>query len=49
LLRIIADGADNRIAPATRAILEVMARQYSAIGVEIRSNRQEHPRLAPLV
>jgi transposase len=37
LLRIIADGADNRIAPATRAILEVMARQYSAIGVEIGS------------
>ena len=37
LLRIIADGADNRIAPATRAILDVMARQYSAIGVEIGS------------
>lgn len=37
LLRIIADGADNRIAAATRAILEVMARQYSAIGSEIRS------------
>jgi transposase len=37
LLRIIADGADNRIAPATRAILDVMARQYSAIGGEIRS------------
>ena len=37
LLRIIADGADNRIAAATRAILEVMARQYSAIGAEIRS------------
>lgn len=37
LLRIIADGADNRIAPATRAILDVMARQYSAIGAEIRS------------
>src|SRR5512144_2472800 len=37
LLRIIADGADNRIAPATRAILDVMARQYSTIGAEIRS------------
>jgi transposase len=37
LLRIIVDGADNRIAPATRAILDVMARQYSAIGAEIRS------------
>ena len=37
LLRIIANGADNRIAPATRAILDVMARQYSAIGAEIRS------------
>jgi transposase len=33
LLRIIADGADNRIAPATRAILEVMARQYTAPSV----------------
>jgi transposase len=37
LLRIIADGADNRIAPATCAILDVLARQYSAIGAEIRS------------
>jgi transposase len=37
LLRIIADGADNRIAAATRAILDVMARQYSAISAEIRS------------
>ena len=37
LLRIIADGADNRIAPATRGILDVLARQYSAIGVEIGS------------
>jgi transposase len=37
LFRIIADGADNRIAPATRAILDVMARQYSAIGIEISS------------
>ena len=37
LLKLIADGADNRIAPATRAILDVMARQYSAIGAEIKS------------
>jgi transposase len=37
LLRIIADGADNRIAPATRVILDVMARQYSAIGSIDRS------------
>jgi transposase len=37
LLRFIADGADNRIAAATRAILDVMARQYSAISAEIRS------------
>jgi len=37
LLKIIADGADNRIAPETRAILDVMARQYSAIGTEILS------------
>jgi transposase len=37
LLRIIADGADNRIAAATRVILDVMARQYSAISAEIRS------------
>ena len=37
LLGIIADITDNRIAPATRAILDVLARQYSAIGAEIRS------------
>jgi transposase len=37
LLKFIADGADNRIAPETRAILDVMARQYSAIGTEILS------------
>jgi len=37
LLRIIADGADNRIAPATRGILDVLARQYSALGAEIGS------------
>ena len=37
LLKFIADGADNRIAPETRAILDVMARQYSAIKTEILS------------
>jgi transposase len=37
LLGIIADMADKRIAPAARAILDVLARQYSAIGAEIRS------------
>ena len=37
LLRIIADGADSRVSPAVRGILEVLARQYSAIGTEILS------------
>ena len=37
LLRIIADGADTRISPAVRGILDVLARQYSAIGAEIAS------------
>ena len=37
LLKIIADGADNRIPPAVRGILDVLARQYSAIGAEIAS------------
>jgi transposase len=37
LLGIIADMADRRIAPAARAILDVLARHYSAIGAEIRS------------
>ncbi len=37
LLRIIADGADTRISPAVRGILDVLARQYSAIGTEIAS------------
>ena len=37
LLRIIADGADNRVPPAVRGILDVLARQYSAIGAEIGS------------
>ena len=36
LLGIIVDEADSRIAPATRAILNVLARQYSAIGAEIK-------------
>src|SRR6201985_3744293 len=37
LLRIIAPGADNRISAAVRGILDVLARQYSAIGSEIVS------------
>jgi transposase len=37
LLRIIADGADNRLPQAVRGILDVLARQYSAIGTEIGS------------
>jgi transposase len=37
LLRIIADSADGRISPAVRGILDVLARQYSAIGSEIVS------------
>ncbi len=37
LLGIIADGADNRVPPAVRGILDVLARQYSAIGAEIGS------------
>ena len=37
LLRIIADGADHRIPAAVRGILDVLARQYSAIGTEIGS------------
>ena len=37
LLGIITDGVDTRVAPAVRAILDVLARQYSAIGIEIRS------------
>jgi transposase len=37
LLRIIADGADNRLPAAVRGILDVLARQYSAIGAEIGS------------
>jgi transposase len=37
LLRIITDGADSRVSTAVRGILDVMARQYSAIGTEIAS------------
>jgi transposase len=37
LLRIIADGADSRVLPAARGILDVLARQYSSIGAEIGS------------
>src|ERR1700735_2999064 len=37
LLRIIADGADSRISAAVRSILDVLARQHSAIGTEIAS------------
>src|SRR5471032_562906 len=32
LLRIIADGEDSRGSPAVRGILDVLARQYSALG-----------------
>jgi transposase len=37
LLEIIANGADDRVSPAARGILDVLARQYSAIGAEIGS------------
>jgi transposase len=37
LLEIIADAADGRVPPAARGILDVLARQYSAIGAEIGS------------
>src|SRR5947199_1109381 len=37
LLGIIADGADSRVPPAARGMLDVLARQYSAIGAEIGS------------
>jgi transposase len=37
LLGIIADGADNRVSPTARGTLDVLARQYSAIGAEIGS------------
>jgi len=37
LLRIIADGADDRIPSSARVIIDVLARQYSAVGAEIAS------------
>jgi transposase len=37
LLRIIADGADNRVPSSARGILDVLARQYSVLGAEIGS------------
>jgi transposase len=37
LLRIIADADDHRIPPAARGILDILARQYLAIGAEIGS------------
>src|SRR5450432_1015243 len=37
LLRIISDSADSRVSPAVHSILEVLARQYGAIGTEIAS------------
>ena len=37
LLRIVADGADGRVSPAVRGILDVLARQYDVIGTEIVS------------
>jgi transposase len=37
LLKIIADGADNRVPSSARGILDVLARQYSGLGAEIGS------------
>ena len=37
LLRIIADGADHRVPSSARGLLDVLARQYSALGAEIGS------------
>lgn len=37
LLSIVADGADGRVSPAVRGILDVLARQYDVIGTEIVS------------
>src|SRR5947199_4850533 len=37
LLRIITDDEDSRVSPALRGILEVLVRQYEAIGAEIAS------------
>src|ERR1700681_4069343 len=37
LLEIIAGGADSRVPPAARGILDALARQYNAIGAEVGS------------
>jgi transposase len=37
LLKIVADVEDHRVPPAAHGILDVLARQYSAIGAEIGS------------
>jgi transposase len=37
LLKIIADSEDSRVSPLVRGILDVLARQYGAIGAEIAS------------
>lgn len=41
LLKIISDGADNRVSPTVRGILDVLAQQYSAIGVNRRTYRRD--------
>jgi len=48
LLRIIADDADSRIPPVARGILDVLARQYCAIGTELGFiQRASWPGIAP--
>jgi len=37
LLKLILDDEDNRVSPAVRGILDVLARQYGSIGAEIAS------------
>ncbi|MGB9388300.1 MAG: hypothetical protein WCB50_26255 [Pseudolabrys sp.] len=37
LLGIITNVTDNRVAPAARNLLDVLARQYSVLSAEIRS------------
>ena len=37
LLEIIADAEDSRVPPVARGVLDVLARQYSALGAEIGS------------
>jgi len=32
---LMTNGADSRVSPAVRGILDVLARQYSSIGIEI--------------